>query len=81
MRAYTSSESTHAGVSAISAAAAARSAAGDSPPVGLCGELRMTRRVRSLRRGPSSSVAKLNPSSSRSGSGTGVAPAQRIADS
>ena len=51
------------------------------PPVGFCGAFRITSRVRSVEPLSSSAGSKLKPRSSRSGSGTGVAPAKRTADS
>ncbi len=51
------------------------------PPVGLAGEFRITIRVRGVSRSARSAAVKANPRSSTSGSGTGVAPANRITDS
>ena len=51
------------------------------PPVGLAGELRMIRRVRSLTRPASSSTSNPNSFSMRSGIGTALAPAKWIIDS
>jgi len=62
-------------------AAASRSAAGTTPPVGFCGELRMTSAVLGPRSSPSSAGSNEKPADSCRGNGTGVAPAQRIADS
>ena len=65
----------------ISLAASTRSSAGTTPPVGFCGELRMTSFVRGDSRSARSATAKEKSRSSSSGSGTGVAPIQRMADS
>ena len=65
----------------ISSAARATSCAGSIPPVGLCGELRITSLVRSLSSASSAAGSNAKSRSSSSGSGTGRAPNQRIADS
>ena len=51
------------------------------PPVGLAGEFRITSFVRGVTRSASCSAVNAKPSSSRIGSGTGTAPAQRMTDS
>ena len=66
---------------AIISAAATRSSRPATPPVGFCGELRMTSFVRGLSRASSSAGSKTKSRSSCSGSGTGFAPTQLIADS
>ena len=52
-----------------------------TPPVGLCGELRMISLVRGVTSERNSSGSKRKSSASRSAYGTGVPPAKRVIDS
>ena len=56
-------------------------ARGMIPPVGLCGEFRISRRVFGVMRSASSCGSKLKPRDSRRCSGTGTAPFARICES
>ncbi len=62
-------------------AIASQSARVSELPHGLCGELMMSSFERSVTRRSSSSVSMRNPLPSRSGMGTGTAPANAVIDS
>ena len=81
MAQYTSSDSTVRSWRSAIAAIASQSSRVSALPHGLCGELMMSSRLRSVISRSSSPVSMRKPLRSRSGTGTGTAPVNEVIDS